>query len=124
MTRRQATGVLLRRLPDKTNLDRNDIMITRSKTLLAAAAFLSLGAAACTEAEKDQTEANTEAAADRTGDAASEAGANLKEEAQQVGSAIAAGAREAGQEIDEATDRMAVEADEQKAETQADTRGN
>ena len=59
-----------------------------------------------------------------TARAAAEAGANLKEEAQQVGSAIAAGAREAGQEIDEATDRMAVEADEQKAETAADSRGN
>ena len=80
-------------------------MITRSKTLLAAAAaVLALGAAACTEAEQEQTQANAEA--------------------QQVGSAIAAGAREAGQEIDEATDRMAVEADEQKAETEADTRGN
>ena len=38
--------------------------------------------------------------------------------------AIAAGAREVAQEVDETTDRMAQEADEQKAETATDSRGN
>ena len=80
---------------------------------LAAVAALALGAAACSPAEQDDAQAD-----------ANDAGAALREEAAQVGSAIAAGAREAGQEIDEATDALAREADEQKAETAADTRGN
>ena len=80
---------------------------------LTAVAALSLGAAACTEAEQDNAEADV-----------NEAGAALKEEASQVGSAIAAGAGEVAQEIDEGTDRLAQEAEEQKADTAADEKGN
>lgn len=78
--------------------------------LLAAAA---LGAAACTEAEQDNAQAD-----------ANEAGSALQEEAAQVGSAIKAGAKEVAQEIDEGTDRLAQEAEEQEAETAADARSN
>lgn len=69
-----------------------------------------------------QADAN-EAAAE-TGQAAETAGTALKEEAAQVGSAIAAGAKEAAQEVDEATDKLAEKADEQRAETATDGRGN
>lgn len=79
--------------------------------LIAAAAGLAL--AACTPAEKTETQ-----------DEAAEAGSAIKEEAAQVGSAIAAGASEAAQEVDEATDKLAEKADEQKAETAADEKGN
>ena len=67
-----------------------------SKFALAAVAVLALGAAACSEAEQDRTDARADAA----------------------------GAREAAQEVDEATDEMARDADRQKAETAADNRGN
>ena len=39
-------------------------MTIRTKALLTAAAVLSLGAAACTEAEQENTEAQAEAAAE------------------------------------------------------------
>ncbi len=84
---------------------------------IAVLAALALGAAACTEAEQDNAQADANEAAEDTGSA-------LKEEAAQVGSAIAAGAGEVAQEIDESTDRLAEEADEQKAETQTDAKGN
>jgi nitrate/nitrite-specific signal transduction histidine kinase len=87
-------------------------MRTRS-ILTPTLAALALGAAACTEAEQDDAQAD-----------ANEAGASLREEAAQVGSAIEAGAEEVAQEIDEGTDRLAQEADEQEAETAADARGN
>ena len=80
---------------------------------LAAVSALALGAAACSEPEQENVEANTE-----------EAGASLKEEAAQVGSAIAAGAGEVAQEVDEATDELAQEAEQQKAETKTDEKGN
>ena len=82
----------------------------RIQTLtLAAVSALALGMAACTPAEQDE---------------ANEAGAALKEEAAQVGSAIAAGAGEVAQEVDEATDDLAARADDQKAETATDEKGN
>jgi len=101
-------------------------MTIRLPSLIAvsAIALLSLGTVACTEAEQDKTAAEADAAGDNAAAATEEAGSALKEEASQVGSAIAAGAREAGQEIDEATDALATKAEEQKAETAADTRGN
>ncbi len=90
----------------------------RIQTLtLAALATLSLGVAACTPAEQDDAQADT-------GEAAEAAGDSLQEEAAQVGSAIAAGAGEAAQEIDEATDKLAEKADDQKAETATDEKGN
>ena len=91
-------------------------MRTRS-IAVAALTALALGAAACSEAEQDNVQAETNEAAAETGD-------SLQEEAAQVGSAIEAGAKEVAQEIDEGTDRLAEEADEQEAETAADTRGN
>lgn len=87
-------------------------MRTRS-IVIATLSALALGAAGCTEAEQDETQAD-----------ANDAGASLQEEAAQVGSAIEAGAKEVAQEIDEGTDRLAQEADEQEAETEADRRGN
>jgi len=101
-------------------------MTIRIPSLLAVSAIaaLSLGVVACSEAEQDKTAAEADAAGDNAQEATAEAGSALKEEAGQVGSAIAAGAREAGQEIDEATDALAREAEEQKAETAADNRGN
>jgi hypothetical protein len=80
---------------------------------LTAVAVLTLGVAACSEPEQENAEATTE-----------EAGASLQEEAAQVGSAIAAGAGEVAQEIDEGTDQLAVKAEEQKAETKTDEKGN
>lgn len=91
---------------------------------LAAVAALALGAAACTPAEQDKVQADANEAAARTGEAAQEAGTVVKEEASQVGSAVAAGAGEAAQEVDETTDALARRADQQKAETHADTTGN
>jgi len=76
---------------------------------LAAVAVLALGAAACSPSDEKKT--------DDAGDA-------VQEEAAQVGSAIAAGASEAAQEIDEATDKLAQRADNQKAETATDEKGN
>ncbi|KQW86722.1 hypothetical protein [Brevundimonas sp. Root1279] len=97
----------------------------RIRTLtLAALSAVSLGAAACTQAEQDNAQADANQAAETTGEKAEDAGSAIKEEASQVGSAIAAGAGEAAQEVDEATDKLAQKADEQKAETQADTKGN
>ena len=89
---------------------------------LAALAALSL--AACSHAEQDNAQADANATAADTGQAAETAGTALKEEAYQVGSAIVAGATEAAQEVDEATDKLAEKADDQKAETATDTRGN
>jgi hypothetical protein len=80
---------------------------------LAAVAALALGAAACSPAEQDDAQAD-----------ANDAGAALREEAAQVGSAIAAGAGEVAQEIDEGTDKLAEKAEDQKAETQTDEKGN
>ena len=80
---------------------------------LAAVAALALGMAACSPAEKDEAQAD-----------ANDAGASIQEEAAQVGSAIAAGASEAAQEVDEATDELANKADDQKAETATDEKGN
>lgn len=92
--------------------------------VLAALSALALGAAACTEAEQDNAQAETNEAAAETGDTLENAGSVIKEEASQVGSAVAAGAREAGQEIDEATDKLAEKADDQRAETATDEKGN
>lgn len=78
-------------------------------TTFAAIAVLALASAACTRAENKKAE---------------NAGEAVQEEASQVGSAIAAGAGEAAQEVDEATDRLAEKADEQKAETATDEKGN
>ena len=80
---------------------------------LAAVAALALGMAACSPAEQDEAQTD-----------ANDAGASIQEEAAQVGSAIAAGASEAAQEVDEATDKLAEKADDQKAETATDTKGN
>jgi len=91
---------------------------------LSAIAALALGAAACTEAGQDNARTDADAAAARTGEATEDAGSALKEEAAQIGSAVKAGAKEVAQEIDETTDRLAVEADKQEAETARDTRGN
>ena len=76
---------------------------------LAAVAALALGVAACSPSDEKKT--------DDAGDA-------VQEEAAQVGSAIAAGASEAAQEVDEATDKLAERADDQKAETATDEKGN
>ena len=92
--------------------------------LIAAVSALALGAAACTQSDQDNAQADANEAAAETGDAAQNAGAVIKEEASQLGSAVAAGAREAGQEIDEATDKLAEKADNQEAETAADKNGN
>lgn len=115
-----------RRSRQRFNPARGLAMTIRIPSLLAVSAIaaLSLGVVACSEAEQDKTAAEADAAGDNTQAATAEAGSALKEEAAQVGSAVAAGAREAGQEIDEATDALAREAEEQKAETAADTRGN
>lgn len=99
-------------------------MITRSASLLAVLAVVSLGMGACTPAEQARTETRADAAGDKAGVTADKAGSALKEEASQVGSAIAAGASEAAQEVDEATDALARKADEQKAETSTDSQGN
>ena len=92
--------------------------------VLAALSALAFGAAACTPAEQADTKADANEAAAETGDALEGAGSVIKEEASQVGSAVAAGAREAGQEIDEATDKLAEKADDQRAETARDEKGN
>ncbi len=97
----------------------------RIRTLsLAAVAALTLGAAACSEADQDAAEANTEEAAADAGAATEKAGDALAEEASQLGDAIEAGAKEAAQEVDEATDRLQKEAAEQEAETATDAQGN
>jgi hypothetical protein len=111
-----------RALTAKVHTIRRGIAMRIQITVLTALAALTLGA--CTPAEQERAETDAEQAADTTGEAAQDAGSALKEEAAQVGSAIAAGAGEAAQEVDEATDKLAEKADEQKAETQADARGN
>ena len=93
-------------------------------SLFAASALAAVSLAACTPAEQADTKADANEAAAETGDALEGAGSVIKEEAAQVGSAVAAGAREAGQEIDEATDKLAEKADEQRAETATDEKGN
>lgn len=87
------------------------MLIARTKPWLALAAALTMaaGVAACSEPEQEAAESDAAAAGDA-----------LQEEAAQVGEAIESGAREVGQEIDEATDSLEDEAQEQRAETEAD----
>ena len=67
-------------------------MTIRTKAQLTAAAVLSLGAAACTEAEQEKTEANAEAAADRTGEVAAQAGEVIESGAMKAAQAVEKGA--------------------------------
>ncbi|MBA4808403.1 hypothetical protein [Brevundimonas sp.] len=77
-------------------------MTVRTKTLLAtAAAVLSLGAAACTEAEQENTEAHAEAAADNTADAAAQAGEVIESGAMKAAQAIETGAGNVADELEE-----------------------
>jgi len=102
-------------------------MLIRSPAFIAPlmlVAALPFGLMACSPAEQDNAQSEASETAAETGQAAEKAGSALAEEASQVGSAVAAGAKEAAQEVDEATDALARKADEQKAETAADNRGN
>ncbi|HEV7353413.1 MAG TPA: hypothetical protein VGN74_09840 [Brevundimonas sp.] len=87
--------------------------------IVTAAALLALGAAACTPAEEERAEAEAAETGQELETGAERFGAAVGEEAAQVGAAIEAGAREAGQEIDQATDAMAEEATETRAELDA-----
>lgn len=67
-------------------------MTIRTKVLMAAVAALTLGTAACTQAEQNKTEANAEAAADKTANVASQAGEVIEGGAMKAAQAVESGA--------------------------------
>ncbi len=67
-------------------------MTIRTKALMASVAAMTLGAAACTQAEQDRTEAHAEAAADKTADVASQAGEVIEGGAMKAAQAVESGA--------------------------------
>jgi hypothetical protein len=88
------------------------------KPLLSLAAALALSTGALTAcSQQEETKAETGVTAEESGAVSTED--QLQEEAAQVGEAIEAGAMKAAQAIDDGTDKLAKEATELKAETQA-----
>ena len=67
-------------------------MSIRTPSLLVAVAVLSLGAAACTQAEQDRAEVKADAAAEKTGDVAARAGEVLESGAMKAAQAVESGA--------------------------------
>ena len=67
-------------------------MTIRTQALPAAVAALTLGAAACTQAEQKKPEAHAEAAADKTADVASQAGEVIEGGAMKAAQAVETGA--------------------------------
>ncbi len=67
-------------------------MTIRIPSLLAAVAVLALGAAACTQTEQDNLEADAEVAAERTGEIAARTGEVLEAGAMKAAQAVETGA--------------------------------
>lgn len=84
-------------------------MTTRTKALTALAAILTLGAAACTQAEQNKAEANAETAADKTASAAS-----------QAGEVIEGGAMKAAQAVESGAGKVADKLENEQAEAAAE----
>jgi hypothetical protein len=81
----------------------------RRSYVLLAAAVLSLGAAACTEAEQENTEVHAEAAADRTGEVAAQAGEVIESGAMKAARAVETGAGDVADELEENQAEAAAE---------------
>lgn len=84
------------------------LMTICTKALLAAA-VLSLGAAACTEAEQENTEAHAEAAADNTADAAARAGEVIESGAMKAAQAVESGAGKVADKLEDNQAEAAAE---------------
>jgi hypothetical protein len=84
-------------------------MTIRTKALLGAAAVLSLGAAACTEAEQEKTEVHAEAAADNTAEAAAQAGEVIESGAMKAAQAVETGAGNVADKLEENQAEAAAE---------------
>ena len=90
-------------------------------SIVAATALTLGGLAACSQPQQDEAQAEmNEAGNDAEAAVDGVNTAEVREEAAQLGTAIEAGAREVAQEIDQGTDRLAAEAEEQRAETHAE----
>jgi hypothetical protein len=76
---------------------------------LAAVAVLTLGAAACTQAETDTAEADVEAAGDRAGEVAAEAGEVLESGAKKTAQAVEAGAGDLADRLEDNQREAAAE---------------
>jgi hypothetical protein len=103
-----ATGTPLGRSP-ADNLDRRIRMTIRKSMLLTAAAAFALGAAACTQAEQEKTEAHAEAAADNTAEAASQAGEVIESGAMKAAQAVESGAGKVADKLEENQAEAAAE---------------
>jgi hypothetical protein len=84
-------------------------MTIRTKALLAATATLALGAAACTQAEQNKTEAHAETAADNTAEAAAQAGEVIESGAMKAAQAVETGAGNVADELEENQAEAAAE---------------
>jgi len=76
---------------------------------LAAVAALAFGAAACTQAEQNQTEQKADAAADRTGEVAAQAGEVIESGAMKAARAVETGAGNVADKLEENQAEAAAE---------------
>ena len=99
-------------------------MTIRISSLLAVSAIaaLSLGAAACTEAEQEKTEAKAEVAADNAEVTASEAADKAGELAAQAGEVLEAGTMKAAQAVETGAGNVADRLEANQAEAAAEGR--
>ncbi len=86
-------------------------MVKRTLTIIVAASALSLGMAACTEAEQERTEVKAEQAGEAVGDAAA-----------QAGEVIESGTMKAARAVEEGAGKLANKLEENQAEAAAEGR--
>lgn len=84
-------------------------MTIRTKALMAAAAVLTLGAAACTQAEQNKAEVHADAAADKTANVASQAGEVIEGGAMKAAQAVESGAGKVADKLETEQAQAAAE---------------
>ena len=97
-------------------------MTIRTTALMAAAAVLTLGAAACTQAEQDKAEVHAEAAADKTANAASQAGEVIEGGAMKAAQAVESGAGKVADKLENEQAQAAAEGKPGAIDPATDTR--
>ena len=85
--------------------------MTIRTTALMAAAVLTLGAAACTQAEQNKAEANVDAAGDKAAEVAA-----------QTGEVVESGAMKAAQAVEEGAGKVADKLEDKQAQAAAEGR--
>lgn len=97
-------------------------MTIRTKALMAAAAVLTLGAAACTQAEQNKAEAHADAAADKTANVASQAGEVIEGGAMKAAQAVESGAGKVADKLETEQAQAAAEGKPGAIDPATDTR--